>query len=248
MTTDERLPWFPCDPSKLLGALSAMNSDQKLVYVIVLLRIYETAGPCVDPLEAIVQRTGLNRRRVSEALNFLFKTGKLERQGDGMMNKMAERVLADRMAIRQDRKIAGARGGKATRKKTIENQSEDGLFASAKPEANGSDLQLQLQSEGKEEVVRAKPRGPHKLPLDWEPGQSGWHYAAINGFEGQEAKDLFAGFRGHYKARGSKWEIWSLVWEKWVRNEVGFKKNKMRNGQGQPRRQSLADIARGEPH
>ncbi len=41
----DRLPWFRCFPSALLGALAGLTADEGFVYVTVLLRIYETGGP-----------------------------------------------------------------------------------------------------------------------------------------------------------------------------------------------------------
>ncbi len=44
----ERLPWFRCMPGRLLGALAGLQPDEGLIYVAVLLRIYETGGPIAD--------------------------------------------------------------------------------------------------------------------------------------------------------------------------------------------------------
>ena len=245
MTIDERLPWFPCDASKLLGALAAMRPDQKLVYMIALLRIYEVAGPCTDTLEALVLRTGLNRRRVSDALDALFKSGKLVRQGGGFMNPVAERILAERIASRQERKRAGQMGAFERAKKTDKNQTSGGTIAKAEPVAMPTDLQLDLEGQGIiKEVPREKPRGKHRLPEDWEPGSEGWRYAEQHGFSRDRAQFLFQGFRTHHIGRGNKWEIWAMAWQQWVRNEVNFKKPHA-GGTGRNGKVTFSDIARG---
>jgi hypothetical protein len=110
--TEDRLPWFHCYPSKLLGALSSMNSDQQLVYVTVLLRIYEVRGPCPDLISALARRVGFNKRRVSDALDYLYRAGKLTSEPDGLHNPVARQLLVagkekrDRQGVRGRPKIA----------------------------------------------------------------------------------------------------------------------------------------------
>ncbi len=109
---NERLPWFHCYPTKLLGALAGMSPDQQLVYVIMLLRIYEVRGPCPDTLDAIARRTGINKRRASDALDALFRSGKLKRVADGIINAYAERVLEYGDEEHERRVRAGSEGGR----------------------------------------------------------------------------------------------------------------------------------------
>jgi hypothetical protein len=96
MFDDKNLPWFPCFPSKWLGALSAMQPMEALVFVVVCLRIYEVNGPCSDTVEALARRTGLDNRSVSKSLGRLFENKKLFKRDGGMMNLFAEKILADR--------------------------------------------------------------------------------------------------------------------------------------------------------
>jgi hypothetical protein len=139
MIVDERFPWVPYWPAKLLNALAGMNADQKLVYQIVLLRIYEVCGPCRDGVESLSRRCGINKRRVLEALDALFKAGQLHRDGDAIMNPFAAKVLADREGVRGQRVRAGAEGGKRAAENRKLNQSRDPSPAAAKP----SDLDLE---------------------------------------------------------------------------------------------------------
>lgn len=120
--TDDRLDWFPCYPDKLLGALASMKAPEGYVYVVVLLRIYESGGICRDSLDAITRRTGLNKRVVSESLDALFRAGRLTRDGDGITNPIAAKVIEEAKAIRENRKRAGAEGGSRTARKTKSNQ------------------------------------------------------------------------------------------------------------------------------
>lgn len=141
--TEERLPWFPCYPAKLLGALAGMKPDEGYVYWIVCLRIYDTGHACRDSIEALSRRTGMNKRRVLEALDLSFKAGRLVRDGDGIMNPFAATVMADAEALRAERVRAGREGASRRWRKTEKNQrSEDGNPKQV-PMANDSHLHLQ---------------------------------------------------------------------------------------------------------
>jgi hypothetical protein len=146
---DDRFPWVPYWPAKLLNAMAGMNADQMLVYQIVLLRIYEVCGPCRDGAESLARRCRINKRRALEALDALFKDKKLYREGDGIMNPFAANVLADRTAVRGERARAGAEGGRRAAEIRKTNQSRPPSQATAKP----SDLELDLEVDKKERKI-----------------------------------------------------------------------------------------------
>lgn len=154
----EALPWFPCNPTKLLGALAGMKPTEGYVYVVMLLRIYECNGPCPDTLDAIVKRTGYNRRIVSDAIDRLFRAGRLKREPEGIVNPVAEKVLADTIALRQERVRSGQKGAAARWQKPQQNQKNGHGTANAEPMANDGYLHLQKQVQ-KEEEDSLFPRG-----------------------------------------------------------------------------------------
>lgn len=141
------LPWFPCYPSKLLGALSGMKPDEGYLYWIVCLRIYETGHACRDTIDALVRRSGMNKRRVNIVLESLLAAGKLVRQDNGIMNPFASEVMAEANAIRETRKIAGKNGASRRWEKTKEKQSPLDSKANADPIANDGHLHLHLQEQ-----------------------------------------------------------------------------------------------------
>lgn len=143
MAVDDNLPWFPCYPSKLLGALAGMKPDEGYVYWVVCLRIYETGGPCRDTVDALARRTGLTRARVSASLDLSFAAGRLVRKEAGIENPFAAGVLAEMSVFREGRKQAGKNGALARWGKPERNQRKrDGT---AMPEAMANDGHLHLQ-------------------------------------------------------------------------------------------------------
>jgi hypothetical protein len=155
---DNPLTWVPLYPSKLLGALSGMKPDEGYVYWIVCLRIYETNGPCKDTLEALARRAGMNRRRITAALDPLFRSGRLVREGDGIMNPFSASVLAEARALREERVRAGRAGGFRTAKKREEKQQTEPSKARAPLRLRRTHLQVQEQEQRREEDSRV-PRG-----------------------------------------------------------------------------------------
>jgi 5-methylcytosine-specific restriction endonuclease McrA len=122
MIEDGRPPWVPYYPSKLLGALAGMPADQQLVYQIVLLRIYETWGPLKDSIEVIARRCGINKRRASDAIDALFRAGKLAREGGGIINPFASEVMNEAEGFRSKKSTAGISG--ASRKWGTESRNK----------------------------------------------------------------------------------------------------------------------------
>lgn len=84
----DRLPWFKCAPEKLLGALSAMTTDEGYIYVHIVLRIYEVGGPISDPVRALARRSGMTERRANAALGLLVESGKVNFTSDGKIDSV----------------------------------------------------------------------------------------------------------------------------------------------------------------
>lgn len=165
--SEDRLPWFQCYPSKLLGALAGMSADEKLVYVILILRIYEVRGACADSLDAIARRCDIGKGRASKALDVLFADKKLKRVDDGIMNPFAEVVLTAEEVLREERAKAGANGGK----KAAENRKQKQQNDPSKLAANST--HLDSEEEKKEGSKTLAPAEAGLFADDASP-QSDW--------------------------------------------------------------------------
>ena len=122
MRDSERLPWFPCEPGPLLGALAGMRAPKQLVYLTILLRIYENGGACPDTVDALATRMRLNRKVVTESMDELVREGRLFVTDDGIRNPKADRVMESTITLREKRKRASAKAGSASAEKRKENQ------------------------------------------------------------------------------------------------------------------------------
>jgi uncharacterized protein YdaU (DUF1376 family) len=130
----ERMPWFRCVPSALLGALAGMRADEGYVYVVVLMRIYETGGPVAETSRTLSRRTGLAERRVTEAVRFLTETSKLHILPDGRLDSSSTH---DEIHWQTERRKDQSKAGKASKSK--KNGSffvADGKSDAEKPQQN----------------------------------------------------------------------------------------------------------------
>jgi uncharacterized protein YdaU (DUF1376 family) len=115
---------------KLLGSLAAMSADEKLAYMIVLLRIYELGGPINDDVHALANRTGLKAKRVEAALERLFATEKLIKVDESgfYTNPFAQEEIADQIKRARDESCLQSvrrKNGIKNKKKVEENQQTD---------------------------------------------------------------------------------------------------------------------------
>jgi hypothetical protein len=162
----DRLAWFPCYASKLLGALPKLSPDERFVYLIALLRIYERNGPCPDEAEHFSRFTGLTVNRCAKALELLFKTGKLVMGPEGFTNPVADETLADMKAMHERQKLAGKyaaniRWDKRNRK-SEENQGNVDATRMR------SDAHLHLQEHKQRKKVSKTPQTPQGGAVsDW---------------------------------------------------------------------------------
>lgn len=242
--TDDPMPWFPCLPTKLLGALSAMKPHVGYTYAIVMLRMYEVGGPCHDSLDAIARRTGYTKRVVSDALTILTagEEPKLYREDGGWMNRMVRETLDDMAFRREARQASGREGGRQTSKKRQSNQRKGGSNATDSLPLCSTQLQLQIQDSppygGERAAAEAVPiakrdrkKPTTSLPDEFPMTQVDVDYAAAHGFRGQRAQTMFEQFCDYHRSRGNRMADWRAAWRTWVRNEVKFDaKNGPRGG------------------
>lgn len=130
----ERLPWFRCFPSALLGAIAGMEADEGFVFITVLMRIYETGGPVSETARTLSRRTGLNDRKVTSALSRLFASGKLVKL-DG--DRIDAPSTHEELAWQGDRKREQSSAGKSSAaKRSNKTEKERELDGGEKPQEN----------------------------------------------------------------------------------------------------------------
>ena len=145
MPAKERLPWFPCFQSKLLGALAGMGPDCGYAYTVILLRTYEVGGACPDSPQVLSRRTGMSVKRIERAIVWLLEEGKIRRTDVGLENPYATEVLEGREKVHIRLSRAGKSGGEKSAEKRKQNQKIEPTQASPKPKPASSKLELRTQ-------------------------------------------------------------------------------------------------------
>lgn len=251
----EREPSFPCEPKRLLATLAQMQPSEGYVYVIMLLRIYEDGGACKDDIEAIANRCRYNKRVTADALDRLFKAGRLVRGPDGIHNPKADEVIESGRRLSEKRQEAGRKGAEAAHRKTVSNQHVDVGKAKDLPVADGNAPYLFLSSsespekEKKEREPRSRPRST--LPPDWKLPPEYRTYAMDHGFGHGQVERIATKFFNYHRAKGSKMADWLAAWRTWIGNQIewgnqrpgGRPDEANRNGGGDAHKGGFASFA-----
>ena len=141
-----------------------MRAPKQLVYIVMLLRIYESGGACPDTLDAISTRTKLNKRVVSGALDELFRETRLVRESDGIANPKATKVIAESRELFKKRKIASQKAGLASAEKRKEKQGNDATSRSTDEPQTSTHLHLHRQDSLFPNGNSAPPKVPKSNP------------------------------------------------------------------------------------
>lgn len=114
----DRLPWFRCFPSALLGAMAGLKADEGLIYITVLLRIYETGGPVHESGRTLSRRTGLTERRAAAAVEWLCQAGKLSVASNGLLDSPSTHAEIQWQTERRSDQSSAGKASAAKRQKS----------------------------------------------------------------------------------------------------------------------------------
>jgi uncharacterized protein YdaU (DUF1376 family) len=107
----DRLPWFRCVPSALLGAMAGLQPDESLIYVTVIMRIYEVGGPIADNARTLGRRTGLTIKRAGAAIEDLAMAGKITILSDDRIDSHSTHA---ELGFQRDTRADKSEAGKAS--------------------------------------------------------------------------------------------------------------------------------------
>lgn len=218
----ERLPWFRCGPSALLGALSGLQPDEGLIYVTVLLRIYETGGPITDTARTLARRTGLTERRAGAAIEGLAEAGKITLTGD---NRIDSTSTHEELEFQRARSFDAAAAGRISGTERQKRKTRAKLAA-----ANSSEKDQQNQRNEPTDVERSfadreedleeeslPPARATALPRNWRPDAEDEAIAAAAGVPPEAVQVEAEQFRDWNLERNFLSHDWRVSWRKWCR-------------------------------
>ena len=220
--SSDRLPWFRCGPSALLGALSGLQPDEGLIYVTVLLRIYETGGPITDTARTLARRTGLTERRAGAAIEGLAEAGKITLTGDNRIDSTSTHEELEWQRARSfDAAAAGRISGterqkKKTRAKLASANSSEKAQQNQRNERTDVERALIDREEEKEEESLPQTRAA-ALPRSWSPDAEDEAIAAAAGVPSEAVQHEAEQFRDWNHERNFLSHDWRVSWRKWCR-------------------------------
>jgi uncharacterized protein YdaU (DUF1376 family) len=223
----ERLPWFKCNPGKLLGAMAGLTADENLTYITILLRIYETGGPIPDDAKRLARRCGMTEKRVQAALDSLLDASKITIENGTIDSDSTHETLEDMKAVKKSAKNAGIASAEKNREKTQQNQTQisTGVERSLNERQTGvqpykiEDNRLSPNGESSAQA-REKPGSKKgtRLPEDWSPKESDMARAEQSLGKSWAERELVK-FRDHWRsapgAKGVK-QDWDATWRNWI--------------------------------
>lgn len=181
-----KLPWFKCYPEKLLGALSVMDPDEGYLYVILLLRIYETNGGCADSVKVLAHRSNLSIARATKALDALLESGKIEKIGDVWANPAAVSELTSRRE-----RIIGAKNSADARWKKDKQKQQIGNTNALRSRCDDYAIKIKIEDK-KERKKDSRPVKKQDADVYSEEFEACWkHYPRTRNTSKKKAHDIY---------------------------------------------------------
>ncbi len=161
--------WFKCRPKDLLGALSGLRPEVGYVYTIILLRIYEANGPIEDDIDALSRRTGLQKGKVTKALDLLATKGKISIENGWIDSESTYATISERMGRKKGAEIAGKKSAEKRAEKNKQYQQTSSGDVAIPLERKTNERSTILELELELELERESPIGDSAKPEKPKP-------------------------------------------------------------------------------
>lgn len=219
MTKPKKMDWFACYPDKWLGALQDMAPEDGYSYLVICFRIYEHHGPISDSVQSLARRIGFRPSKIERIIDRLLANGKLFRTENGsLMNKFAEQEIADGIGVR------------AFRRRQNSTESRSNLYRNC-DESFEKNQEIQASSSLPRPIPnQKKERKRESLPALWHPGDHAVRYAVSKGFAGDRLQPIIRNFVHWHRARDVCLANFDDEFIRWIDREVGFERQRQRNG------------------
>lgn len=224
-------PWFKFFQNDWLVTQGELSSDEQLVFLTVLVLIYDNDKPIVTDAEAVSRRCKLSVKRVEAALVRLFSIAKLKRNSEGRItNTFAEILINERQEAAKKRSEAGKARANRRWGKTLQHKAQgDAVCSSGASEDHAAVLQNQKEKENQKEKDKKNlyleaaytesvdwdEEGKSHLPADVTLTQDHITQALRLGLSLSETKEAFQHFVDFHKRDGIMRADWNAAWRYW---------------------------------
>lgn len=212
----QRLPWFKCNPGLLISALGGLERDPGYLYVMILLRIYETGGPLVDPIAALARRTGMTTRSAQKALDALIEIGKVQLVEGKIDSDTTHETLAEMEKIQMSAKSGGIASAAKRYGKSQQNQQK-GVTTVERP-LNGALTTKDIRDKKEKELSKDSSKKAvrrSRIAADTQPNDKQKSDAKKYGMTIPQMRVEWPKFRDHHLGNGSLKVDWDATWRTW---------------------------------
>jgi len=231
-------------PSDWLAGTRGMSDAETGVYITLIAKMYEMAGPIERDDERLYRSCGCkSKASFLKSLNYLISVGKVIEVEDGLFNERASKVIKE--TIEKSAKAQSAAQSRWDRKP---NKNKRGTDANASAEHMPEACQSKSESELYKRDTNVSPKKrAARLPENWVLSKACGEWAVGEGYsieairiEAEKFKDYWIGVGG---TKGTKLD-WPATWRNWIRNSKQGSNNGNGNSNSKRRDPALEQIAR----
>lgn len=228
-------------PSDWLAGTRGMSAEETGVYITLIARMYEMAGPIVRDDKRLSRLCGCkSKTSFVRVLEYLIEEGKIVHSNGGLFNERVKKEIQ-----------------KVTKKSSLSRQAAESRW-SRKPNKNkvgtmqthsSGICQPEPESEVKKEGtnVPSKKKGNRgtRLSPDWTLSRKNYDDAKSKGLSDDEIRHEQSQFRDYWISKtgaGATKLDWDATWRSWCGNAVSRRPNRPHNGNSHPMAQAFDEI------
>jgi uncharacterized protein YdaU (DUF1376 family) len=210
-------------PSDWLAGTRGLSDAETGVYITLIARMYEMAGPIDRDDERLARLCGSkSRASFVKSLEHLISEGKIVVIGKQLFNDRVEKEIKN-----TTEKSSKAKSAAQSRWKKKPNKNNDCACADASPKHMPQPCQLEPELEEKEEPKGSSKKRTRKpeveLPPGWVPNNTNIEHALSKGLTASEIDHEADQFRNNHISKGNRFRDWDAAWRTWVGNAIKFR-------------------------
>ena len=246
----------PFYPSDWMAGTAGLSDAERGVYITLIARMYEMAGPIERDDERLFRVCGSkSKASFVKALSYLISEGKIVFAEGALFNEKVAKVI--KQTTEKSDKAKAAAQSRWDRKP---NKNKGGVDANASSGHMPEACQLKLKPElNKDTYVslgefdfpegKPPPKKPVKratqIPDGWVPSERNIQDAISKQFTTEEISHEADRFRDYHLSKGSTYKNWDAAWRTWLGNARKFAGNSAQGQRnGTSRSHVIADAVR----
>lgn len=212
-------------PSDWLAGTRGLSDAEAGVYINIICRMYEMAGPIERDDNRLARHCGCkSKASFVKSLEYLISEGKIIQSGNELFNERVQKEIKN-----TTEKSSKAKSAAQSRWDKKANKNNDSTNANASSKHMPNECQSEPESEIDKSIKKniQKKASPKSLISEtWEPDQSCIDKAYSVGMDRSIIEVEAENFRNHHFNKQSKMVNWSLAWNTWCNNWKKFQANK----------------------